>query len=117
MRLVKIKIRDLVAGGEMRSRAMVIQQNRPVQFELMCDARGNLLARLERRFGSIDDYAFPSRFNHSTHMTTGQCSRLVDEWVTAVGLRSDGYGTYSLRRTKASFTSNAKGNRRAVQIP
>src|SRR3546814_2836040 len=41
--LVKIKIGDLVTGGEMRTRAMVIQQKtgRPVQFEIMSDARGS----------------------------------------------------------------------------
>jgi len=44
--LVKIKIGDLVAGGEMLTRAIVIQQkaDRRVQFELMSDARGSLLA-------------------------------------------------------------------------
>jgi integrase len=61
--LVKIKIGDLVTGGELRTRAMVIQQktNRPVQFEIMSDARGSLLAWLGRRDGSIDDYVFPRR--------------------------------------------------------
>ena len=78
--LVKIKIGDLVAGGELRTRAVVIQQktNRPVQFEIMSDARGSLLAWLERRGGSIEDFAFPSRVDHSAHMSTRQYARLVD---------------------------------------
>lgn len=65
--LVKIKIGDLVTGGELRTRAMVVQQKtgRPVQFEIMSDARGSLLAWLERRGASIEDYAFPSRIDHS----------------------------------------------------
>lgn len=50
-------------------------------------------------------------------MSTRQYARLVDEWVTAVGLRSEDYGTHSLRRTKASIIYNATGNLRAVQIP
>lgn len=68
--LVKIKIGDFVAGGEMRTRAMVIQQKtgRPVQFEIMTDARGSLLAWLERRGGSIEEYVFPSRIDHAAHM-------------------------------------------------
>ena len=45
-----------------------------------------------------------------------QYARLVDEWVTAVGLRSEDYGTHSLRRTKASIIYKATGNLRAVQI-
>ena len=116
--LVKIRIGDLVTGGEMRTRAIVVQQKtgRPVQFELMSDARASLLAWLERRGGTVEDYAFPSRIDHSTHMSTRQYSRLVDEWVTAVGLRSEDYGTHSLRRTKASIIYKATGNLRAVQI-
>jgi site-specific recombinase XerC len=54
--LVKIKIGTLVIGPEVRSRAIVVQQKtgRPVQFELMADARASLLAWLERRGGTID---------------------------------------------------------------
>src|SRR3546814_8147542 len=82
----------------------------------MSDARGSLLAWLERCGGSIEDYAFPSRIDHTAHMSTRQYARLVDEWVTAVGLRSEDYGTHSLRRTKASIIYKATGNLRAVQI-
>ena len=116
--LVKIKIGTLVSGPEIRKRALVIQQKtgRPVQFELMADARASLLAWLERRGGTIDDYAFPSRIDHSSHMSTRQYAGLVDEWVSAIGLRREEYGTHSLRRTKASIIYRATGNLRAVQI-
>lgn len=116
--LVKIKIGDLVAGHEIRTRAIVVQQKtgRPVQFELTADVRASLLAWLERRGGTIDDYAFPSRVNHVHHMSTRQYARLVDEWVTAIGLRRAEYGTHSLRRTKASMIYKATGNLRAIQI-
>jgi hypothetical protein len=40
----------------------------------------------------------------------------VDEWVTAIGLRREDYGTHSLRRTKASIIYKATGNLRAVQL-
>jgi site-specific recombinase XerD len=49
-------------------------------------------------------------------MSTRQYARLVDEWVTAVGLRSEDHGTHSLRRTKASIIYKQTGNLRAVQI-
>jgi len=116
--LVKIKIGTLVIGPEIRSRAIVVQQKtgRPVQFELMTDARTSLLAWLERRGGTVDDYAFPSRTNDSASLSTRQYARLVDEWVSAVGLRHEEYGTHSLRRTKASIIYKATGNLRAVQI-
>ena len=116
--LVKIKLGDLVAGDEVRTRAMVIQQKtgRPVQFELTSDVRASLFAWLGRRGGSLDEHAFPSRIDRANHMSTRQYARLVDEWVTAIGLRRAEYGTHSLRRTKASMIYKATGNLRAVQI-
>ncbi len=116
--LVKIKTGDLVAGPEIRTRSTVVQQKtgRPVQFELTSDVRASLLNWLERRAGSVGDYAFPSRVDHDHHMSTRQYARLVDEWVTAIGLRSSDYGTHSLRRTKAAMIYKATGNLRAIQI-
>lgn len=83
--LVKIKTGDLVTGPEIRKRAMVVQQKtgRPVQFELTSDVRGSLLAWLERRGGTVDDHAFPSRINHERHMTHGN----ILVWSTSGSLR------------------------------
>ena len=116
--LVKIGISDVVAGTEIRTRAIVVQQKtgRPVQFELTADVRVSLLAWLERRGGSTEDFVFPSRIDHAKHMGTRQYARLVDEWVTAIGLRCVEYGTHSLRRTKAAMIYRATGNIRAIQI-
>jgi integrase len=74
---------------------------------LTSDARASLLAWLERRGGTIDDFAFPSRVNADRHLSTHQYARLVDEWVTAIGLTPQEYGTHSLRRTKASIIYKA----------
>ena len=116
--LVKLKIGDLVSGHDIRTRAIVIQQKtgRPVQFEITADVRASLLVWLEHRGGAIDDYAFPSRVDRNGHLSTRQYARLVDEWVTAVGLRRAEYGTHSMRRTKAAMIYKATGNLRAIQI-
>jgi len=116
--LVQMKIDDIASGWQIRSRAIVMQQKtgRPVQFELLPDARASLLAWLERRGGAVDDYVFPSRVGRNGHLSTRQYARLVDEWVTGVGLLRSEYGTHSLRRTKASIIYRATGNLRAVQI-
>ncbi len=49
--VVKIKIGELVSGGHVRSRAIVMQQKTgwPVQFEILEPARTTILAWLERR--------------------------------------------------------------------
>lgn len=116
--LVKLKIGTLVTGPAIRTRAMVVQQKtgHPVQFEITADVRASLLAWLERRGGTVDDYAFPSRIDPAAHLSTRQYARLVDEWVTAIDLRREDYGTHSLRRTKAAMIYKATGNLRAIQI-
>lgn len=116
--VVKLKIGGVVTGGAIRNLATVIQQKtgKPVQFELGKDVRESLLAWLACRRGSIDDFVFPSRVDRAAHMSTRQYARLVDEWVSAIGLDVRDYGTHSLRRTKAALIYKATGNIRAVQI-
>lgn len=116
--IVKMKIGDIAVGGAIRNRATVMQQKtkRPVQFEIMTDARQTLLNWLNRRRGSMEDFIFPSRVNYMGHLSTRQYARLVDEWVKAVGLNVHEDGTHSLRRTKASLIYKATGNLRAIQI-
>jgi integrase len=116
--LVELKIGDLVSGPDVRTRATITQRKtgRPDQFEIAKDARDSLLAWLELRGGPVGEYVFPSRVDASRHLSTRQYARLVDEWVEAIGLRPDEYGTLSLRRTKASIIYKATGNIRAIQI-
>ncbi|NEI38956.1 tyrosine-type recombinase/integrase [Rhizobium leguminosarum] len=110
--------RFVTVRAEVRTRAMVVQQKtgRTVQFEITADVRASLLAWLERRGGTVDDYAFPSRVDHADHLSTRQYIRLVHEWVTAIGLRREDYGTHSLRRTKTAMIYKATGNLGAIQI-
>ena len=116
--LVKIRIGDLMSAGSFRDRATVIQQKTgcPVQFEIMPEARKSLAVWLDRRGGTSRDFVFPSRIDYLGHLSTRQYARLVDEWVSTVGLDKREYGTHSMRRTKASLIYKATGNLRAVQI-
>lgn len=116
--LVKLRIDDLVSGGSFRDRATVIQQKtgRPVQFEIMTEARKSLEAWLKRRGGALSDFVFPDQIDYLGHLSTRQYARLVDEWVSTVGLDKREQGTRSMRRTKASMIYKATGNLRTVQI-
>lgn len=57
--IVKMKIGDIVAGGTIKNRATVMQQKtkRPVQFEIMTEARQTLLKWLNRRGGILSSQA------------------------------------------------------------
>ncbi|HET7409434.1 MAG TPA: tyrosine-type recombinase/integrase [Paracoccaceae bacterium] len=98
--------------------AMVIQQKigRPVQFELTETTRESAAAWLERRRSAASSFLFPSRIGQCDHLGTRQYARLVGEWVAAIGLPREKYGTHSLRRTKASLIYRRTGKLRAVQI-
>jgi site-specific recombinase XerC len=113
-----VRIGDVISGGRVRDRAVMVQQKtkRPVQFEIMDTARKTMRAWLERRGGTLNDFVFPSRNDYMDHMSTRQYARLVREWVVGIGLPAQDYGTHSLRRTKASIIYKATGNLRAVQI-
>ena len=61
--LVKLKIGDVLSAGQLRNRATVVQQKtgKPVQFEIMTEARRSLGIWLDRRGHNILDFVFPSR--------------------------------------------------------
>ncbi|MDG2404718.1 MAG: tyrosine-type recombinase/integrase, partial [Paracoccaceae bacterium] len=61
-------------------------------------------------------HLFPSRFHDRLHVSTRQYARIVRDWVAAIGLDPSGYGTHSLRRTKAALIYRKTGNLRAVQL-
>jgi hypothetical protein len=87
--LVKLKIGEVVVGCEIRTQAIAIQQKtcRPVQFEISVDVRTSLHEWLESRGGTVSDFVFPSRIDHTKPMNPRQYARLVDEWVDAIVLR------------------------------
>jgi integrase len=88
----------------------------PVQFEIMTEGRKSLEAWLGRRDGTTLDFLFPSWVDCLGHLSIRQYARLVDEWVSTIGLDQREYGTHSMRRTKASLIYKATGNLRANQI-
>ena len=49
-------------------------------------------------------------------LSTRQCARIVDGWISDIGLDVAIYGTHTLRRTKASLIYRRTKNLRAVQL-
>lgn len=116
--LVRLKVSDLITGNRVRERVTIIQSKtlQPVQFEVSENTRNsiwNWVCRPEM-LGCV--HLFPSRFRDWPHLSTRQYSRLVRDWVSAIGLDPSGYGTHSLRRTKAALIYRKTGNLRAAQL-
>ncbi|KUJ76865.1 integrase [Ruegeria marisrubri] len=116
--LVRLKVTDLVIGDRVRERVTVIQSKtrRPVQFEVSENTRDSIWNWVCRPEMMGRGFLFPSRFHDRPHVSTRQYARLVRDWVAAIGLDPSGYGTHSLRRTKAALIYRKTGNLRAVQL-
>jgi integrase len=116
--LVKLKVNDVQAGGEVRRRTTVMQQKtgRSVQFELTEPTRAAVRDWLNICHPGVNAALFPSRLHAVSHLSTRQYARLVHHWVKIAGLDPSTYGTHSMRRTKAAQLYKKTGNLRAVQL-
>jgi integrase len=116
--LVALRTSDVLAGGTVRRRAMVVQQKtgRPVQFEITDQARQSVSRWLRQRRPGPENWLFPSRMDRARHLSARQYARLVKRWVTLVELEPSAYATHSLRRTKVSLLYRKTGNLRACQL-
>lgn len=116
--LMRLRVADVVNGGAISSRAVVLQQKtgRPVQFEITQLTRESLAAWMEEAALRPSEYLFPTRLNASRHLSTRQYARIVHRWVDSIGLEGGSYGTHTMRRTKASLIYRRTRNLRAVQL-
>ena len=81
---------------------------RPVQFEMTEQTREAVLSWIRLRGLCQGDYLFPSRIRASRHLSTRQYARILQGWVSLIGLNPRDYGTHSLRRTKATRSTAAR---------
>jgi integrase len=116
--LVALKVNDIAHGNSIQSRAIIVQKKTgtPVQFEITENTRLSLYALIEQSKLSSSDYLFKSRIQSSDHISTRQYGRIVDNWVSIIGLDHTQYGTHSMRRTKHSLIYKKTKNLRACQL-
>lgn len=96
--LVKIRVRDICHGNRVSPRSNVMQQktSRPVQFEITQPTRDAVSEWIKEAKLGQNNYLFPSRIHDSPHIGTRQYARIVDSWVTEIGLNPSKYGTHSI---------------------
>lgn len=116
--LVRMKVSDISNAGVVSARAMVLQQKTasPVQFEITEQTRDAISEWMTYAKLSNASYLFPTRLAASKHLSTRQYARIVESWVTQIGLDSSAYGTHSMRRTKPTLIYKRTKNLRAVQL-
>ena len=116
--LVAITVGDIAPSGSVRDRAVIVQRKtgRPVQFEITEQTPAAVGAWITSHHFTETDFLFPSRVRVKPHLSTRQYGRIVEKWVSSIGLDPKQYGTHSMRRTKASLIYKKTGNIRAVQL-
>ena len=102
--LVKMKVIDVMASGQIKERASVLQSKtqKPVRFEISEGARASVEKWMEDQLMVGSEYLWPGRFHERLHISTRQYARIVRDWVTSIGLEVSAYGTHSMRRTKVT---------------
>lgn len=116
--LVKLKVADVYASGQVKERASIIQSktHHPVRFEITKGTREALSQWMEQPLMVGSEYLWPGRFHERLHISTRQYARLVRDWVSSIGLDPSSFGTHSMRRTKVAQIYRKTGNLRAVQL-
>jgi site-specific recombinase XerC len=116
--LVKLRVKDVCHGDRVAQRAIVMQQKteRPVQFEITEAARTSIAQWIAAMGLRAQDYLFPGRARPGAHLCTRQYARIVQGWISAIGLDPATFGTHSIRRTKPTLIYRRTRNLRAVQL-
>jgi integrase len=116
--LMNLKVKDISHGTTIQSRAIIIQKKtgKPVQFEITEETRKSLRDWIGQKRLISSDFLFPSRVVPNRPLTTRQYARIVDQWVTSVGLDVCDYGTHTMRRTKPTLIYRRTHDLRAVQL-
>jgi integrase len=115
--LVQLRVRDVAHGDRIAARTIVMQKNAAAGLVRNHGADPqSVFAWIRHAALKEEDYLFPSRIRRSPHLSTQQYARIVEAWVTEIGLDAAAYGTHTMRRTKASLIYRRTKNLRAVQL-
>lgn len=116
--LLNIRVSDVARNGQALSRAMISQKKtgQPVRFEITKRTGKSVEEWIAVGKLVSSDFLFPSRQFASPHLSTRQYARIVESWVSGIGLDPSAYGTHSMRRTKATLIYRRTKNLRAVQL-
>ena len=116
--LLELRVRDVAPEGQVSEQARITQQKtkKRVEFELTKPTRDALSVWILHEQLNPKQFLFPSRIHSSPHLSARQYGKIVDQWVTSIGLDRSAYGTESIRRTKATLTYQRTKDLQAAQL-
>ena len=116
--LVRMKVADVMASGQIKARASVLKSKiqKPVRFEISEGTRASVAKWMEDPLMVGSEFLWPARFHERLHISTRQYARIVRDWVGSIGLEVTAYGTHSMRQAKVTQIYKKTGNLQAVQL-
>lgn len=84
--LVKLKVTDVYASGQVKERASVIQSKtqRSVRFEVTEGTRKSLARWMDEPLMVGSEFLWPGPFHERLHISMRQYARLVRDWVSSI---------------------------------
>jgi len=116
--IVQLRVCDIAKGRRILSRVTItpLESQRPSQFEIAAETRNSVAAWIVQEKLKPAQYLFPSRLHASPYLSPRQYARLVESWVSSIGLNPSDYGTQSLRRTKPALVYRQTKSLLAAQL-
>src|ERR1700741_3451200 len=116
--VVALRVEDVAPSGYAVDAPQCGRRRRvgPSEFEMTEQTRQAIDDYIKLAGKKPGEYLFSGHGRHNRCMTTRQYSRLVSNWLAAIGLDPHFFATHSLRRTKATLIYRRTGNLRAVQL-
>jgi integrase len=116
--VVQLRVCDIARGRRILSRVTItpVESQRPSQFEITAETRNSVAAWIAQEKLKPAEYLFPSRLHASPYLSVRQYARLVESWVSSIGLDPNDYGTQSLRRTKPALIYRQTKSLLAAQL-
>ena len=116
--LIRLRVGDIAKGRRPLTKVSITApvSKRRSSFVLGVQTRATVGAWIEHQELKANDYLFPSRLHASAYLSVRQYARLVESWVSSIGLNPRDYGTHSLRRTKPALIYRKTKDLAAVQV-
>ena len=109
--LLSLRVSDVASGKEVQSRAIIRQKKtkHPVRFEITARTRKSLEDWIKAANLTKNSFLFPSRLRKSPHLSLRQYARIVESWVSSIGLDATAYGTHTMRwKCPSKLTSDQR---------
>lgn len=113
-----MKVVDVMASGQIKVLASDLKSKtqKTVRFEISKGTRASVATWVNEPLMIGSEFLWPRRYHERLRISTCQYARIVQDWVSSIGLEVSAHGIHLIRRTKVTTVYKKTGNRRAVRL-